>query len=165
MEDLKSKKSYLDYEFQDLTNKRALAQAELEKRQREERERITPDLESYGQKLKYLKEEIISINKEIEMEKNQLNVLGNVKIEKENRLEKIKEEHEKVQEEYISSRQKPLNIDKMIKGDEKGINIVDEELNKLKTKNDDLSKEIEKTETEYAVYLLITQRNTKKRKK
>ena len=151
MEDLKSKKSYLDYEFQDLTNKRALLQAELDKRQREERERIMPQLEQLNQKLKYLNEEILDNTKEIEKHEKQIELLTTHKAEVETMLEKIKDDHEKIQEEYIMARQKPLNINKMLQGDDNGMEIVDEELKKLKARNEELKEKINISEEAYMV--------------
>lgn len=155
MEDLKSKKSYLDYEFQDLTNKKALLQADLDKRQKEERDRIMPELERLKQGLKYLNEEILAVNKEIDKQEKQIESLTNHKAETEARFEKTKEDHEKLQEEYISARQKPLNIGKMLQGDDNGMKIVDEELNKLKIKNNELKEKIAISEDNYMVFHLV----------
>lgn len=152
MEELKSKKSYLDYEFQDLTNRKALSQADLDKRQKEERDRIKPEIDRLKDGLKFLKEEIDDIDKEMEKKNKQLELLGNHKIKAEGMLEKAKEEHEKIQEEFISAQQKPLNIGKMLQGDESGMKIVDDELNKLKIQNDSLREKIKISDETYIVY-------------
>eukprot|EP00826_Nyctotherus_ovalis_P011429 TRINITY_DN1297_c0_g1_i10.p1 TRINITY_DN1297_c0_g1~~TRINITY_DN1297_c0_g1_i10.p1 ORF type:complete len:761 (-),score=376.76 TRINITY_DN1297_c0_g1_i10:324-2606(-) len=146
MEELKSKKSYLDYEFQDLTNRKALLQAELEKKQREERERIMPEIERLRSGIKYLKEEIEETEKEVEKKNKQLELLEKHKVETESMFEKTKDEHEKLQEEYISARQKPLNVGKMLQGDKNGMKIVDDELAKLKLQNEELKAKIANSE-------------------
>ena len=140
MEELKSKKSYLDYEFQDLTNKKALLQAELDKKQRDEKDRIMPEIERLRNGLKYLKDEIEEIEKEIEKKNKHLELLEKHKVETETMFEKTKDEHERLQEEYISTRQKPLNVGKMLQGDMSGMKIVNDELVKLRQSNEELKK-------------------------
>ncbi len=110
MEELKSRKSYSDYELQDLTNKKALLQADLDKRQKEERDRIMPELEKLVESVKVLNEDIARINAESDKKQKRIEALEKIRAEVDAKSEKIKEEHEKLQEDYISAQQKPLNV-------------------------------------------------------
>ena len=110
MEELKSRKSYSDYELQDLTNKKAILHSELEKRQKEERDRITPQLNGLTGAVKDLLEEIERIKSESKKKTERIASLEKIRAEVELKSDKIKEEHEKVQEEYNSAKQKPLNV-------------------------------------------------------
>jgi len=154
MDELKSRKSYSDYELQDLTNKKALLQADLEKRQKEERDRIGPELSRLEGAVSDLMTDIESAKKDAEKKKQMIEELDKMKAEAELRSEKIKEEHEKVQEEYIAAQQKPLNVSKMLQGDENGMKIVDEELNKLNAKKEDLEEKIKAATNEFVVIYL-----------
>jgi chromosome segregation ATPase len=165
MEELKSKKSYLDYEFQDLTNRKALLQAELDKKQKDERDRIMPEIERLRDGLKYLKDEIEEIEKEIEKKNKQLELLDKHKVETETMFEKTKDEHEKLQEEYISTRQKPLNVGKMLQGDKNGMKIVDDELAKLRQHNEELKAKNTACEETRVVSFDITYKETSKVKR
>eukprot|EP01022_Parablepharisma_sp_SALTPOND_P017426 TRINITY_DN277_c0_g2_i3.p2 TRINITY_DN277_c0_g2~~TRINITY_DN277_c0_g2_i3.p2 ORF type:complete len:812 (+),score=225.35 TRINITY_DN277_c0_g2_i3:5780-8215(+) len=155
MEELKGKKSYSDYELQDLTNKKALLQADLEKRQKEEWDRIKPELDRLEEGVKYLNSEIEWMDKEAEKKNKQIETLEQAKIELEAKYEEAKEEHEKLQEEYISAKQKPLNVKKMLQGDENGMEIVDSELEKLRARNEKIKQSITSSSKEYAVFFLF----------
>lgn len=149
MEEIKSKKSYSDYEYQELANKKALSQADLDMRQKTERDKIMPILTDLEETVNSLLED--TKKKKADGEKKKLRIIEREKVRGETdiKLEKAKDEHEKMQEEYIAAQQKPLSINKLLEEDKHKYNTVEDEYNKLKTKNEDFKEKIASSNKEY----------------
>lgn len=143
MEELKSRKSYLDYDSQDLLNKKSLMQAKLEKREKDERDHIMPELEAMENAVRSAKEDI-ERNKAIVAKYQQtIDTLEKRKAELDLKCDKTKEENENLQEEYVFATGKPTAMKKMVAGDENGLKKLEEEMSKQREKNEGLKAEIE----------------------